>query len=62
MQKKLEKIIEEKIKLIEYVVDILDDAAYAERFISKPSNKNCPSMYKTNDKIWISFRYFNGSR
>ena len=51
MQKKLEKIIEEKIKLIEYVVDILDDAAYAERFITKPSNKNCPSMYKLLDFI-----------
>ena len=37
MQKSLEKIIEEKIKLISYIVDILDDAAYAERFISKAS-------------------------
>ena len=36
-------IIEEKIKLESYIVDILDDAAYAERFISKPHNKNCPS-------------------
>ena len=49
MQKKLEKIIEEKIKLLEYIVEILDDAAYAERFISKPSNRNCPSMYKILD-------------
>ena len=44
MQKSLEKIIEEKVKLISYIVDILDDAAYAERFISKPHNKNCPSV------------------
>ena len=51
MQKKLEKIIEEKIKLLEYIVEILDDAAYAERFISKPSNRNCPSMYKLLDFI-----------
>ena len=49
MQKKLEKIIEEKIKLLEYIVEILDDAAYAERFISKPSNRNSPSMYKILD-------------
>ena len=49
MQRSLEKIIEEKIKLISYITDILDDAAYAERFISKPHNRNCPSMYKILD-------------
>ena len=49
MQRSLEKVIEEKIKLISYIVDILDDAAYAERFISKPHNRNCPSMYKILD-------------
>ena len=49
MQKKLEVIIEEKIKLESYIIDILDDAAYAERFISKPHNKNCPRMYRILD-------------
>ena len=49
MQKSLEKIVEEKVKLICYITDILDDAAYAERFISKPHNRNCPSMYKILD-------------
>ena len=49
MQRSLEKIIEEKVKLLSYIVDILDDAAYAERFISKPHNRNCPSMYKILD-------------
>ena len=49
MQKSLEKIIEEKVKLLSYITDILDDAAYAERFISKPHNRNCPSMYKILD-------------
>ena len=44
MQKTLEKIIEEKVKLLSYIVDILDDAAYAERFISKPHNRNCPNV------------------
>ena len=40
MRKSIERIIEEKLKLEELVVEILSDAAYAERFISKPNNKN----------------------
>ena len=51
MRKNIERIIEEKLKLEELVVEILSDAAYAERFISKPNNKNCPSMYKLLDFI-----------
>ena len=51
MRKSIERIIEEKLKLEELVVEILSDAAYAERFVSKPSNKNCPSMYKLLDFI-----------
>ena len=51
MPKSLEKIIEEKIKLETLIIDILDDAAYAERFISKPNNKRQPSMYKLLDFI-----------
>ncbi len=51
MRKSIERIIEEKLKLEELVVEILNDAAYAERFISKPSNKNVPSMYKLLDFI-----------
>ena len=49
MQKSLERVIEEKIKLEAMIVEILDDAAYAERFISKPNNKRCPSMYRILD-------------
>ena len=49
MQKSLERLIEEQIKLQAYVVEILDDAAYAERFISAPNNKRSPSMYKILD-------------
>ena len=49
MRKSLERVIEEQIKLQAYVVEILDDAAYAERFISSPNNKRCPSMYKILD-------------
>ena len=49
MRKSIERIIEEKLKLEELVVEILSDAAYAERFISKPNNNRCPSMYKLLD-------------
>ena len=49
MRKSLERVIEEKIKLEAMIVDILDDADYAERFITKPNNKRCPSMYKILD-------------
>ena len=51
MKKSLEKLIEEKIKLTELVVEIMSDAAYAERFISKPNNNRQPSMYKLLDFI-----------
>ena len=51
MRKSIERIIEEKLKLEELVVEILNDAAYAERFISKPNNNRCPSMYKLLDFI-----------
>ena len=51
MRKSIERIIEEKLKLEELVVEILSDAAYAERFISKPNNNRQPSMYKLLDFI-----------
>ena len=51
MRKSIERIIEEKLKLEELVVEILSDAAYAERFISKPKNSRCPSLYKLLDFI-----------
>lgn len=46
MKKSLERLIEDKLKLEALIEDILYDAAYAERFISKPNNNRCPSMYK----------------
>ena len=46
MQRSVEKIVEEQVKLISHIKEILDDAAYAERFVSKPNNNRCPSMYK----------------
>ena len=46
MQRRLEIIVEEQVKLINHIKEILDDAAYAERFVAKPNNKRCPTMYK----------------
>ena len=46
MQRKLEVIVEEQVKLIYHIKEILDDAAYAERFVAKPNNNRCPTMYK----------------
>ena len=46
MQRSVEKIVEEQVKLVSHIKEILDDAAYAERFVSKPNNNRCPSMYK----------------
>jgi len=46
MQKSLVRIIEEKIKLEKEIESILYDAAYCERFIAKPNNNRCPTMYK----------------
>ena len=51
MQRRLEVIVEEQVKLTNLIKEILDDAAYAERFISKPNNNRCPSMYKLLDFI-----------
>lgn len=46
MQKNLTRIIEEKIKLEKEIESILYDAAFCERFIAKPNNNRCPTMYK----------------
>ena len=46
MQRSVEKIVEEQVKLVSHIKEILDDAAYAERFVSKPNNNRCPSMYQ----------------
>ena len=46
MQRRLEIIVEEQVKLVSHIKEILDDAAYAERFVAKPNNKRCPTMYK----------------
>lgn len=46
MLKSIDRLLDEQIKLEKYIIEILDDAAYAERFIAKPNNNRCPSMYQ----------------
>jgi len=40
------KIIEKQLNVERNIIRILDDAAYAEKFLAKPNNKRCPSMYQ----------------
>ena len=49
MSKDIEHLLDEKLKLERYIQDILDDAAYAERFVSKPKIGRAPSMYQLLD-------------
>jgi len=42
----IEKQIDDQLEAERYIVSVLDDAAYAERFLVKPNNNRCPTMYK----------------
>ena len=42
----LGKAIEKQLNVERNIILILDDAAYAEKFLSKPNNKRCPSMFQ----------------
>lgn len=46
MYRRIEDIIEDQLASEKYIISVLDDAAYAERFLAKPNNNRCPSMYK----------------
>lgn len=46
MSKKIETLIDQELLLEKYIISVLDDAAYAERFLAKPNNNRCPTMYK----------------
>lgn len=52
MLKSIEKIVEEQIKLERLIIEILDDAAYAEKFIAGPHNNRCPSMYQVLESYY----------
>jgi len=45
-KKPLIKILEEKIDLEHRIENILWDAAYCDKFLAKPNNRRCPSMYQ----------------
>ena len=42
----LGRAIEKQLNVEKNIIRILDDAAYAEKFLSKPNNKRCPSMFQ----------------
>jgi len=46
MLSRTEHNLNEYIRVKRNVVEILDDAARAEKFLAKPNNKRCPSMYQ----------------
>ena len=45
LNQKLNFVLNQKLRIEKNIVWILDDAAYAERFIAKPNNRRSPSMY-----------------
>ena len=46
MSSKLEHKLNQYLEVRNNIVNILADAAIAERFIKAPNNKRCPSMYQ----------------
>jgi len=46
MSKTIERKLEDQLETERYIISVLDDAAYAERFLAKPNNNRCPTMYK----------------
>jgi hypothetical protein len=42
----INKQIEKQLNCERNIIRILDDAAYAEKFLSKPNNKRCPTMFQ----------------
>ena len=46
MLSKIEHELNEYIKVRKNIVLIMNDAGSCERFLSKPNNKRCPSMYQ----------------
>ena len=46
MSSKIEYDLNQYIRIRRNISIVLDDAGRAERFLSKPNNNRCPSMYK----------------
>jgi len=46
MKKNIETLLDNQLQLEHRIEYIINDACYADRFLSKPSNNRCPSMYQ----------------
>ena len=53
----ISKQIEKQLNCEKNIIRILDDAAYAEKFLAKPNNKRCPTMYQLIEATWGSIPY-----
>ena len=42
----ISQAIDKQLNVEKNIIRILDDAAYAEKFLSKPNNKRCPTMFQ----------------
>ena len=49
--------IEKQLNCERNIIRILDDAAYAERFLAKPNNKRHPSMFKLIEETCGYIKY-----
>ena len=45
LSNKINYVLDQKLRIEKNIRWILDDAAYAERFLAKPNNRRCPSMH-----------------
>ena len=51
MSSKIEYDLDRYIKVRKNLELVLDDAARAERFIARPNNNRCPSMYQIIETV-----------
>ena len=53
----INRAIEKQLNCEKNIIRILDDAAYAEKFLAKPNNKRCPTMYQLIEATCGSIPY-----
>ena len=53
----LGKAIEKQLNVEKNIIRILDDAAYAEKFLSKPNNNRRPSMFQLIEETYGYTKY-----
>ena len=54
MLSKIEHSVDEYIRIRKCIERCLDDAGRAERYLSKPHNRNVPSMYQLIETSYLS--------